>query len=164
MTDQALSRVPHPSAAAAILAAVAPEAVQACRDRERSAALLDLCGRQGVDIRQVLWRTIGDSHLAVLVPGGNGRFRVTLNSPEAYRSIRRCLTYSAFARRLVAHEVAHTFFYDRTTFEPKRAIPVSLDEERFCDAFADAFMAGAGLVNDRAGSGETRAANETAWS
>jgi hypothetical protein len=44
-------------------------------------------------------------------------------------------------RFLLAHELAHTFFYDRTRDTPRRAFPGgSASEEAFCNAFARALL------------------------
>ncbi len=40
----------------------------------------------------------------------------------------------------VAHEIGHSFFYDRHTRPPNRLLPFSKREEEFCDEFASALL------------------------
>jgi hypothetical protein len=42
---------------------------------------------------------------------------------------------------LIAHELGHVLFYDRTTAPPRRVVRATNAEERFCDVFAERLLA-----------------------
>jgi hypothetical protein len=61
----------------------------------------------------------------------------------------RALQQTASCRRrfLIAHEVAHSFFYSRRPGRsPRRALPDSVELEAFCDRFAASLLLPPGLV------------------
>ncbi len=64
---------------------------------------------------------------SLLVPLVQGGFSVIVN---AHRS-----PCSSRAMWLAAHEIGHSFFYAPGS-PPRRIVPVTADEENFCDAFA----------------------------
>lgn len=70
---------------------------------------------------------------AMLVPRERGGFTICL-SRNLTRSQRAGL--NAPLDFLVAHEMAHTFFYDRCARPHRRFVAQSSEEEAFCDSFA----------------------------
>src|ERR1700687_5339224 len=74
------------------------------------------------------------SHSASLVPRARGwfPFEILFNAAESWRR----------QRFSIAHELGHTFFYDRS-MRPARRLPqrVSNREEQFCDVFAGELLA-----------------------
>lgn len=85
----------------------------------------------------------GDSSMAVppkaiLVPLLGGGFSVLVNDalkPSDEEEL-----------WLVGHELCHSFFYNRGVSPPRRIIPSSEKEERFCDLFADSLVSRVGVL------------------
>jgi hypothetical protein len=82
---------------------------------------------------------------ALLIPTSEGGFRVVVDPRLSARQYwwaptnpQAALLTSVVAFR-TAHEIGHTFFYDRGR-PPRRRIPVTLEEEDFCDRFAAAML------------------------
>jgi hypothetical protein len=71
---------------------------------------------------------------ALLVPSSQTRFMIICDPWTLEASPERC----SFR---IAHEIAHTLFYDWTQSPPRRSRPSSNAEEWFCDAFADSLLA-----------------------
>lgn len=65
---------------------------------------------------------------SILVPLTRGGFSVIVNAD--------LVPSSEHAIWLTAHEIGHSFFYAPGR-PPRRIIPVTAEEEEFCDAFAD---------------------------
>ena len=82
---------------------------------------------------------------ATLAPRSGNRFSIRVDdeppggwgsTPPAIRS-----AVSRHRQRFrICHEIAHSFFYDRTGVRPHRVAPASRDEEAFCDRFAGALL------------------------
>lgn len=68
---------------------------------------------------------------SLLVPLNVGGFSIVVNAHHARTDLE--------ALWLAAHEVGHSFFYAGGT-PPRRIVPCSDQEERFCDDFADELL------------------------
>lgn len=82
---------------------------------------------------------------AMMFPGAKGRLYIRVDSRPKQPWGTQNLTLQAQTRRhrlrfRVAHEVAHSFFYDRTGRSQKRSRRSTPAEERFCDLFAGALL------------------------
>jgi hypothetical protein len=74
---------------------------------------------------------------ALIVPGGRSRFEIICDP--------WCpITDPSRQRFRVAHELAHTLFYDWAAAPPQKISAGGRDEEDFCDQFAAALLAFAG--------------------
>jgi len=104
----------------------------------------EICRTAGIKLRLRRLRGKDDGLQAVLAacPGG---FEVTVDTepPGGWKSVPETIRPGLHRHRLrfrVAHELAHTLFYDRTTPRPHRIVPDSTEQEAFCDVFARAFL------------------------
>lgn len=98
-----------------------------------------ICVAGGFVARKLLQSDDSSVCEAMLVPRVSGGFEIFVDSglsdPQAPERVRR------HRRRFrVAHEIAHSFFYNRSSTPAKRVLPGSEQEERFCDAFASALL------------------------
>jgi hypothetical protein len=98
-----------------------------------------ICVAGGFVARKLLQNHDSTVCEAMLVPRISGGFEIFVDSglsdphaPERVRRQRR--------RFRVAHEIAHSFFYDRSSTPAKRLLSGSEQEEQFCDAFASALL------------------------
>ena len=103
--------------------------------------LLACCRLLGVTIGISHVTHLGQRHKSVLMPSRSGGFRIVVSSTTHGRStgadaVRR----NPAVRLAVAHELAHTLFYDRTVAPPARNLTATQAEEEFCDAFARSFL------------------------
>ena len=87
------------------------------------------------------------SHSALLVPRTDGFFDVIVDpTPPIHASSPTRTPYASMPtqahrfRFRVAHEIGHSFFYDRVSRPPRRLLPFSPAEEAFCDEFASALL------------------------
>lgn len=82
---------------------------------------------------------------ALLAPRSGNWFSIEVD-PEpqgGWRSVPGHLRRQVAMQRLrfrVCHEIAHSFFYDRTVSLPRRVVTDSPEQERFCDRFASALL------------------------
>jgi hypothetical protein len=92
--------------------------------------------------------SIEPTHEALLLPIPDG-FAILVNSDVPKPMLRPVdrrpdgVVRAAHRRRYrfrIAHEIAHSFFYDRRTSPPLRTRPPSSSEEGFCDAFAASLL------------------------
>ena len=87
------------------------------------------------------------THSALLVPRADGSFDIIVD-PAPRREGTEGTSSTAMApvtknhrfRFRVAHEIGHSFFYNRLLRPPRRRLPFSRAEEAFCDAFASALL------------------------
>jgi hypothetical protein len=100
-----------------------------------SRSLVALCANAQVEVRARHADRIGPN--AILLPSPEGGFVVSvrLGSDTARRT-----DLAPRQRYLVAHELAHTLFYDKSQRPPVRIEPPGSHEERFCDAFAEKLL------------------------
>jgi IrrE N-terminal-like domain len=82
---------------------------------------------------------------AALAPRSGDRFALLVDTEpcEGWASVFPALREELARHRLrfrVAHEVGHSFFYDRSGPRPRRLAPNSAAQERWCDRFASALL------------------------
>lgn len=82
---------------------------------------------------------------AMLLPQAANRFRIWVDPtpPGGWNRINPTVRSTLRRHRLrfrVAHEIAHSFFYQRDGGVPRRAVPDSPEQEDFADAFARALL------------------------
>jgi hypothetical protein len=87
----------------------------------------------------------GGQQEALLIPLDDNRFGICVDpTPRGgWSKIRPALRPEVERHRhrfRVAHELAHTLFYDRSGTRPRRLRPGSSEEESFCDEFARALL------------------------
>jgi hypothetical protein len=75
----------------------------------------------------------------LLVPEANGGFSILIDRSRRPRTV-RTVFQEGRSRFLIAHELAHSMFYDRSSAPHRRMVPANANEERFCDAFASALL------------------------
>lgn len=103
--------------------------------------LITVCRRGGFYPRAVVLPN-GRKHDALLVPRQDGSFLIVVDPDAAVNSDRQL---SRTVRRVryrfrIAHEIGHSFFYDRASKPPRRIGPITPEEETFCDRFASALL------------------------
>jgi hypothetical protein len=81
----------------------------------------------------------GGAHEALLVPAADGWFDILVD-PDRTQTVRSERTSEHRLRFRVAHEIAHSFFYDRSVLPATRATRPSDREEGFCNSFATALL------------------------
>jgi hypothetical protein len=128
---------------------LAAEVRNACRDEtmptSRVCDIESICKKSGFVVKQISLSDSGASYEALLIPKLNGNFEIlvdpkvglTNNSDE--NGLLSAVKLRRFRFR-VAHEIGHSFFYDRTKKPPSRIFPLSKSEEHFCDQFASALL------------------------
>jgi IrrE N-terminal-like domain len=82
---------------------------------------------------------------AALIPQAGNRFRLVVDTepPGGWASVRPHLRDELARQRLrfrIAHEIAHSLFYDRSGTQPRRLVSGSPAQERWCDRFASALL------------------------
>ena len=102
--------------------------------RQLAAGLLDICGFQYAEIPLPgFWPRID----AMLQPSSDGSFTVAISGELVRLNVHGS---GAPVEFLIAHEIAHSFFYDRRRLLPQRLTEPSVEEETFCDLFARHFL------------------------
>lgn len=96
---------------------------------------------------------------AVLAPAARDRFEIYIDPepPGGWARIPPHLKVSLQRQRLrfrVAHEIAHSFFYERNGAVPRRRLAGSEQQEEFCDRFAAEFLLPRDAVSEAGGSAE----------
>jgi len=133
-----LASVP-PSYVAEELALEVRRAVFECEDP--SSVRCDLrmvCAAGGFSVGVVTISGKGKKHEALLVPKPDGRFQILVD-PLTDRPMKE-RTRRHRMRFRIAHEIAHSFFYDRRHIPAQRDFHGSQKEEIFCDEFASALL------------------------
>jgi hypothetical protein len=97
------------------------------------------------DVSQVTLSAADSQQEALLIPMEDNRFGICVDPtpPGGWRRVRPSVRGELRRHRFrfrVAHEIAHSFFYDRTTATPQRTLPSSEAEELFCDEFARSLL------------------------
>lgn len=110
-----------------------------------------LCQLGGFSYRSVPLESKSGGHEALLVPRVAGGFEIFVDPcPSVEVGERsRARHGSLWRRRLrfrVAHEIGHSFFYDRRFRPARRLLPATDAEEVFCDLFASALLLPQGAV------------------
>jgi IrrE N-terminal-like domain len=109
----------------------------------RSFAAICRAGR--LRISQATLSAAAGQQEALLIPLDDDRFGISVDpTPRGgWAGVRRELRPELRRHRYrfrVAHEIAHTLFYDRGGVRPRRLLPGSAEEEQFCDEFARALL------------------------
>lgn len=110
-------------------------------EREAQTIRCDLkaiCAAGGFHTRFASMSGNSKKHEAFLVPKPDGRF-VILVDPLVGSAMSQVTRRHRFRFR-IAHEIAHSFFYDRRHHPARRISNSSKDEEMFCDRFASALL------------------------
>jgi hypothetical protein len=104
-----------------------------------------VCKRLGVDVSIVLLGVPDGGAQGFLLPQADGRFLIEVDaeprsgwdtvSPRLRGSLKRHRE-----RFLIAHELAHTLFYERSAEGPRRLAFDSSHQEAFCDELARALL------------------------
>jgi len=99
----------------------------------------------GFRVKRIKFAKSQKDHQALLVPTADGSFEIIVDP-----SIRReegnktdAIIPDIELHRLrfrIAHEIGHSFFYNRKVRPPKRLLDGSKEEELFCDHFASALL------------------------
>ncbi|MEX2226561.1 MAG: ImmA/IrrE family metallo-endopeptidase [Dehalococcoidia bacterium] len=109
-----------------------------------------VCERAGFRISYVPLEAGTGGHEALLVPRLDGSFDILVDDdpPPPDSLLAECEgdTDEQRAQYRIAHEIGHSFFYDRSSAPPRRLIPPSPQEERFCDLFASALLVPPGVT------------------
>jgi hypothetical protein len=103
-----------------------------------------ICRASGACLRVKPLRSAQGGLEAILSPRIGG-FEITVDTepPGGWGFVPAHLREALHRHRLrfrVAHELGHTFFYDRGSKHPRRMVPDSNDQEQFCDEFARALL------------------------
>jgi len=82
---------------------------------------------------------------AALAPRAENRFALSVDTKprDGWGSMTPSVRKELARHRLrfrVAHEIGHSFFYDRAGERPRRMVPNSEEQERWCDRFASALL------------------------
>lgn len=101
--------------------------------------LRKVCLVGGFNLQKTKFVGNRSSHDALLVPKDNGSFVILVDPNRDDRPI-RWDTERQRLRFRVAHEIGHSFFFDRTKFPAERVLAPSREEEIFCDNFASELL------------------------
>jgi hypothetical protein len=144
-----------PAAATAPL--YAQQARRAIGEHADAAPLPDLdgfCAAAGVAVARLPLRAAAGGIEATLTPLDGDRFGVVVDPEPAGGwqridvRLRADLARHRYRFRL-AHELAHTLFYDRSGARPRRRFSVTAAEEAFCDRYARALLLPDDALADR---------------
>lgn len=86
--------------------------------------------------RLTSFRGAAEPHDALLIPRKDGSFVVPVDPVPRHLDGINWEIARHRNRFRVAHEIGHSFFYDRDSAPPRRLLKASEEEERFCDEFA----------------------------
>lgn len=151
--DDRRSRWPTPSfrhvPGGTAAAQLAERVRRVCLGREDVWAPLRDLGRLaeagGLGLREAQLSAERGMQEGMLIPLANDRFAVTVDPTprggwQRFPLALRTELSRHRARFRTAHEIGHTFFYERGAGEPRRALRDSVAQEDFCDAFARALL------------------------
>jgi IrrE N-terminal-like domain len=141
----ALSHVPALRSAAQIAAAVRAAVLPVGRAAAPLSDFRTICRAGSFEVSQITLSAAAGQQEALLIPMDGNRFGICVDpTPRGgWSRIRPAIRGKLRRHRhrfRVAHEIAHTFFYDRTAGRPRRLIAGSPEEELFCDEFARALL------------------------
>jgi hypothetical protein len=141
-----------PAAAASLHADLFRRALGAGIGLEPLRDLDAVCGQLGIEVRRRTLRGAAAGVQATLAPLDDDRFSVAVD-PEPAGGWERVAdgVRDDLARHrhrfLLAHELGHTLFYERSgAGRPRRRFSVTAAEEEFCDRFARALLLPDGAV------------------
>ncbi len=144
-----VTRWPHRSLAAVpgehIAVRLADEVRRLAFDEESPCDLDRLCTLGGFKYQLAVLDTGCRGHEALLVPRVEGGFDILVDPvPTRGRAVHDEVARARLSRRRmrfrIAHEIGHSFFYDRRCRPARRLLGHSDAEEAFCDAFANALL------------------------
>jgi hypothetical protein len=97
------------------------------------------------DLRRKSLGAIGGGIEATLTPQPENRFALSVDTEPrgGWDSVTPSLREDLARHRLrfrIAHEIGHSFFYDRVGQRPRRTLAASEAQERWCDRFASALL------------------------
>jgi len=108
--------------------------------RSEQCDLREICRQGGFSVQRLDRRFAASSHDALLVPQRDGTFSILVDPIPKHES-RLADDLARHRNRFrIAHEIGHSFFYDRSARPALRMIPWSDEEEAFCDEFASALL------------------------
>jgi IrrE N-terminal-like domain len=141
----ALSRVPAQRDAARIASAVRAAVLATGDETNPLPSFRRISRAGGFEISQTTLSAASGQQEALLIPMDGNRFGICVDPtpPGGWSRIRPAIRSELRTNRhrfRVAHEIAHTFFYDRTVARPRRLLAGSPEEELFCDEFARALL------------------------
>lgn len=120
-------------------------------DDQSACNLEKVCTVGGFAWREATLDAKRGGHEALLVPRIDGGFEIFVDpSPPAMFSRRAASVDRTVRRRTrfrIAHEIGHSFFYDRRFRPARRLVPWDEREEAFCDLFASALLIPPNSVN-----------------
>lgn len=99
-----------------------------------------VCALGGFSVRRRPFSAEGRSFDAMLVAELNGSFSVVVDTETPSGGRKSWELQRRRNRFRIAHEIGHSFFFDRSTRPAVRTTPPSEEEERFCDHFAAALL------------------------
>ncbi len=99
-----------------------------------------VCSLGGFSVRRHPFSAEGRSFDGMLVPELNGSFTVLVDPDTPSGSRGSWKLHRRRNRFRIAHEIGHSFFFDRSTRPATRTTPLTAAEERFCDRFAAALL------------------------
>src|SRR5260221_7349902 len=123
--------VPPENIAAELAVAVRQAVLGATAGLEAYCDLVEVCRAGG--FRTTELANNDGHHLpeALLIPTAGGTFTIVVRRDDYQQRVNR-----QRSRFRIAHEIGHSFFYDRSLRPPKKLTDDSKNEERFCDKFA----------------------------
>ena len=110
--------------------------------------LREICRQGGFNAQRLDRRFSTSSHDALLVPQQNGTFSILVD-PLPKNEVTLADDLARHRNRFrIAHEIGHSFFYDRRVPPPLRLFPCSDKEEAFCDEFASALLVPRSIIRN----------------
>ena len=107
---------------------------------QRACDLHEVCRQGGFLPRRADREFSATNHDALLIPRPDGHFSIVVD-PIPKTETRLSADIIRHRNRFrIAHEIGHSFFYDRNFTPPRRLFPASTKEEEFCDEFASALL------------------------
>lgn len=106
----------------------------------------------GWTVRQADLGASEGAHQALLVPMKDGKFEVVIDpapAPDEEWAVKLDGGCQGIRRSRIAHELGHAVFYGPQS-PPRRLLPWSEEEERFCDTFALALLAPSAAILETA--------------
>jgi hypothetical protein len=120
---------------------LADEIRQLAADEQSPCDLDQLCAIGGFRYRSAVLDAGIGGHEALLVPRVEGGFEILVDpSPKIDSKQPQQRVWRRRVRFRIAHEIGHSFFYDRKCRPARRLLANSEAEETFCDAFANALL------------------------
>lgn len=137
---QKLATVPGNEVAVELADEVRRAVFDAANPMRDACDLHEVCRQGGFLPRRVDRDFSKTNHDALLIPRPDGQFSIVVDPiPKTETSLSVDIIRHRNRFR-IAHEIGHSFFYDRSTSPPRRLTRPSAEEEEFCDEFASALL------------------------